>query len=129
MEDRAMGFGQAISSAFVNYFNFNGRATRPEYWYFVLFSVILAIVAYLIDTFVLGFSADSFAGPAYIVYTLGIIIPSLSVSVRRLHDIGRSGWWVLLSFIPIVGWIILIVWACQRGDDGSNGYGAPAVAY
>jgi len=121
-----MGFGQAVASAFANYFNFSGRSRRSEYWYFSLFLVILAIAAILIDTFVLGYAYPDTIGPAYIVYALAVIIPSLSVSVRRLHDIGRTGWWLLLYF-TVVGGILLIVWACLRGEPGPNKYGNPVV--
>ena len=115
-----MGFAQAVSTAFANYFNFSGRARRPEYWYFGLFVFIVGIVAALVDI-VLGYPD---LGPASVVYTLAIIIPSISVSVRRLHDIGRSGWWSLLALIPIVGIIILIYWACLPGEPGTNQYGS-----
>jgi uncharacterized membrane protein YhaH (DUF805 family) len=120
-----MGFGQAISSGFTNYVNFSGRATRPEYWYFILFLLIGGIVTATIDVLVFGATE---IGPANVIFSLATLLPSLAVLIRRLHDIGRTGWWVLLSFIPIVGWIILIVWACQRGEPGPNAYGpAPAI--
>jgi uncharacterized membrane protein YhaH (DUF805 family) len=119
-----MGFGKAVASAFGNYFNFSGRATRPEYWYFVLFMIIASVVAVLIDIFALGYDPAASYGPVNIVVTLATIIPGLSVSIRRLHDIGRSGWWILLGFIPLIGAIVLIVWACQRSESGPNTYGS-----
>ena len=108
-----MGFGQAITAAFTNYFNFSSRSTRPEYWYFILFIFIASIVTAIID-FVVFDARD--IGPLNGIFTLATLIPSLSVSVRRLHDIGRTGWWVLIGIIPIIGWIVLIVFACQQGN-------------
>jgi uncharacterized membrane protein YhaH (DUF805 family) len=117
-----MGFGQAIASGFANYVNFSGRATRPQYWYFVLFLFIVGIVAVLIDFGV--FNATDI-GPTNAIFTLATFLPSLAVTIRRLHDIGRTGWWVFLAFVPIIGIIVLIVWACQRGEAGPNAYGPP----
>lgn len=119
-----MGFGQAVATVFANYFNFSGRSGRPEYWWFVLFSVIASAVATAIDHFALGYGWLDGIGPVDLAFLAVTIIPSLAVSVRRLHDIGRSGWWLLILFIPIVGFIILIVWACKKGETGANQYGA-----
>jgi uncharacterized membrane protein YhaH (DUF805 family) len=120
-----MGFGKAVASVFTNYFNFSGRAGRAEYWYFCLFMLLAAIVTLVIDI-ALGFDATG-AGPAYIVYALGTLIPSFSVSVRRLHDVGRSGWWVLLV-LTVIGMLVLLYWAVQRGETGSNQYGSLQAA-
>lgn len=106
-----------------HYADFNGRARRSEYWYFVLFNFIVSIL--------IGFTFGVIAGildmPAlvYLAYlwSLAVFIPSLAVSVRRLHDIGRSGWWLLLSLIPLVGAIILIIWHCTDSQPGANQYG------
>jgi uncharacterized membrane protein YhaH (DUF805 family) len=117
-----MGFAQAVSSAFANYVNFSGRARRPEYWYFTLFLLIAASAAVLIEAEVLVFED---AGPVMGLVTLATIIPNIAVLVRRLHDIGRSGWWVLLAFIPLIGIIILIYWACLPGEPEPNAYGNP----
>jgi uncharacterized membrane protein YhaH (DUF805 family) len=117
-----MGFGQAIAAGFTNYINFAGRATRPEYWYFILFLVLAGIVTGLIDYGIFGTTE---IGPVNGIFSLATLLPSIAVAIRRLHDIGRTGWWVLLSFVPIVGWIILIYWACQPGDPGPNAYGPP----
>ena len=107
-----------------HYADFNGRARRSEYWYFVLFNFIVSIL--------IGLSLGVIAGllnvPAlvYLAYlwSLAVFIPSLAVSVRRLHDIGRSGWWLLLSLIPLVGSIILIIWCCFDSQPGANQYGS-----
>ena len=106
-----------------NYANFNGRARRKEYWFFVLFNVIFAVVAAIIDN-VLGLaSKDLGYGPIYGLYALAMFIPGLAVSIRRLHDIGKSGWYFLLAFIPCVGGIILLVFALTPGDTYDNEYG------
>jgi uncharacterized membrane protein YhaH (DUF805 family) len=117
-----MGFGQAISSAFANYFNFRSRASRSEYWYFALFLLIAGVATFLVDLSIVG---PRDIGPVNAIFTLGTIIPSLAMSVRRLHDIGRSGWFLLLGIIPLIGIIILIYWACQPSDPQQNAYGPP----
>jgi len=98
-----------------NYANFSGRATRPEYWWFFLANLILSVV--------LGFLP--FIGN---VYSLATLLPGIAVAMRRLHDTGRSGWWLLLVLIPIVGWIIVIVWLATPGNPGVNEHGAPPAA-
>ena len=102
------------------YADFDGRATRSEYWYFVLFYVIIAIVLGMLDAFVmnpmLGMSATEAGrgGILQMVFALGILIPSIAVGVRRLHDINMSGWWLLLGFIPILGGLVLIYFFVQK---------------
>lgn len=95
---------------------FEGRATRSEFWYFVLFnfiiSIAISIVAGIVHLNLLG-----------MVYSLGVLIPSWAVGARRLHDIGKSGWWQLIGIIPIIGWIILIVWMATDTQPGANEYG------
>jgi len=104
-----------------NYANFEGRARREEYWMFVLINTIIS--------FVLGFVDGIISGPEGwvlgVVYTLAVMIPSIAVSVRRFHDINKSGWWVLgLSLFVVVGWIWGFVLACQDSDIGDNSYGS-----
>jgi uncharacterized membrane protein YhaH (DUF805 family) len=92
-----------------NYVNFNGRARRSEYWYFVLFNVIIS--------FILGFTIGILQLPDFsFIYTVGIILPSIAVGVRRMHDVGKSGWYLL---IPIYSIILL----CTNGEAGENMYG------
>ena len=114
-----MGFSVAIGTALGKYFDFTGRATRPEYWYFFLFYLLANTAAAIVDVVV--FQTDT--GLFSLITGLGLFIPSLSVGTRRLHDIDRSGWWQLLSFIPIVGVILLIVWFCMPGSVGTNNFG------
>lgn len=123
---RGMSFIEAIGSAFRNYVNFGGRARRSEYWWFALFLTVLGVVALVIDTLVLGFSIEDNFAPINSVTSLATFLPSIAVSVRRLHDIGRSGWWLLIAF-TIVGFIPLIYWACQPGDVEANAYGPPVT--
>jgi uncharacterized membrane protein YhaH (DUF805 family) len=108
---------------------FSGRARRKEYWMFTLFNVIFAIAAMIIDNVVGLAIKDVGYGPIYILYALATLVPSLAVSVRRLHDIGKSGWYILLGLIPCVGGIILLVFAVTAGDVGENEYGVDPKAY
>ncbi|MFS0558240.1 DUF805 domain-containing protein [Brevibacillus sp. 179-C9.3 HS] len=100
-----------------NYVAFSGRARRTEYWMFTLFSVIISLV--------LSFIESMIGIPLLLtgIYSLAILLPTLSVIVRRLHDIGKSGWWFLISFIPLIGSIWLLVLMCQE-SHGDNQYGA-----
>ncbi len=95
---------------------FNGRARRKEYWFFVLFNTIINLVLSGIDSVVTG------AGVVPGLYTLAVLIPSIAVAVRRLHDIGRTGWWLLIGLIPVIGWIVLLVFMVQDGKPGENQY-------
>jgi uncharacterized membrane protein YhaH (DUF805 family) len=115
-----MTFGEAIQSAFSNYVNFSGRAQRSAFWYWVLFGFIGGIVVSILDLSIFG--TESYT-PLSTLWTLGTLLPALAVSARRLHDINRSGWWILLSFIPIVGIIILIIWWAKPGEPGANRFG------
>ena len=108
-----------------NYVGFEGRARRTEYWMFVLFNMIASFVLNFIDT--LTHFQTHIGGQAFgilgLIYSLAVLLPSLAVAVRRLHDIGKSGWFLLLLLIPLVGPIILIVWFTKEGDRGPNAFG------
>ena len=111
-----------------NYALFSGRARRSEYWYFILFNVIFAIVAMIIDRligddFTVNTSAGIIAEPFGYLYALFVFVPGLAVSVRRLHDVGKSGWFFLIALIPIIGSIWLLVLFCTNGNPGDNQYG------
>jgi uncharacterized membrane protein YhaH (DUF805 family) len=93
-----------------NYANFEGRARRQEYWMFLLINLIIIIVLGVID----GLIGDS--GILGMIYSLAVFIPSLAVGIRRLHDIGKTGWWILISFIPIIGFFVLIYFFVQDGE-------------
>jgi len=105
------------------YADFNGRARRTEYWMFILFNLIFASIATVLDN-VLGLTIGEFPyGYLYFMYALAIIIPSLAVAVRRLHDIGKSGWMILVTLIPLIGAIWLLVLLVTDSKPGANQYG------
>lgn len=96
---------------------FSGRARRKEYWMFTLIYILIAIVLGFLDGMLGG------AGILGILLAIGLFVPSLAVTVRRLHDTDRSGWWVLIAFVPFVGWLVLLVFMVLAGTSGSNQYG------
>jgi uncharacterized membrane protein YhaH (DUF805 family) len=109
--------------ALKKYAVFSGRSRRKEYWFFVLFVVIISIVLSLIDVFIGAYNASTGAGLLTSIFSLAVLIPTIAVSVRRLHDTDRSGWWILLGLIPIIGQIILLVFYVQDSTPGTNRYG------
>jgi uncharacterized membrane protein YhaH (DUF805 family) len=118
-----MTFVEAINSCFRNYANFSARAIRSEYWYWWLFVAIVLIAFGLIDEMLYpGPLQMGFFSFVTAVVVLALILPSLAVSVRRLHDIDRTGWWVLIGATAI-GTLILIYWACLPGTPGPNRFG------
>ncbi len=111
-----------------NYANINGRARRKEYWMFVLINIGISMVLSLIDR-MLGLTMDSNDygyGPGALssIYSLAVLVPSIAVTVRRLHDINKSGWFILAAFVPCVGGIYLLYLLVSEGDRGQNQYGA-----
>jgi len=116
-----MSFPQAIEAGFKNYVNFSGRALRSEYWFWFLFTALAEIVLAIFE-FVTGI------GVLTLLFGLATLLPGVAVTVRRLHDINKSGWFVLLVLIPIVGAIILIVWMCQGGWRDANRFGPAPLA-
>lgn len=105
-----------------HYVDFSGRARRKEYWMFVLFNILIAIGIGVIDS-VMGWKNGWGIGRLGGLYNLFVLLPSIAVCARRLHDIGRSGWWQLIAFVPILGWIVLLVWTASEGAPGPNEYG------
>ena len=101
-----------------NYVGFSGRARRKEYWMFYLMNVIIALGLGIITVVAMDGSPILST-----LYSLFIFLPALAVSIRRLHDIGKSGWWYLIVFVPLIGWIWLIVLLVTEGDSGENQYG------
>lgn len=116
-----MNFVDAIKSGFSNYVTFRGRAVRSEYWYWVLFTVIASLVCLTIDATLLGYSPSG-ASPITSIFDLVTFLPSLAVGVRRMHDMDRTGWWLLLLLTGI-GAFVLLVWFCFRGTVGDNRFG------
>ena len=110
-----------------NYANFTGRARRKEYWMFALFQAIIMIVLVILDNVLgLGFDIGGIPLGYGVLYTIGALahfIPGLAVVVRRLHDVGKSGWFYLIALIPFIGIIWLLVLMCTDGDKGDNAYG------
>ena len=102
---------------------FDGRARRKEYWMFFLFNIIISIVLGIIDGVVGTSGATGSIGLLGGLYTLAVLIPGIAVAVRRLHDTSRSGWWILIGLIPLVGAIVLIVFMVQDGTPGENQFG------
>jgi uncharacterized membrane protein YhaH (DUF805 family) len=102
---------------------FNGRARRKEYWMFVLFNLIFLILAVALDNLLGTAFQDTGYGIIYLIYTLGVFIPSLAVLVRRLHDLGKSGWWLFIILIPLVGGIWFLVLMATDGQRLDNAYG------
>lgn len=115
-----MDFQTAVRTCFNKYATFTGRARRPELWWFALFNLLASAVLAIFDS-VLGFEFFNS------IYSLVILLPSLAVGARRLHDIGRSGWWLLLSLVPVIGILVLIYWYIQPTDPAANEYGPPPV--
>lgn len=118
-----MYFATAVRTCFNKYADFSGRARRSEYWWFALFAFGAGIVANTLDRILgTGFNDDT-SGLITTVLQLALLLPSLAVGARRLHDTGRSGWLLLLAVIPILGWIILIVWFATDSKPGDNKHG------
>jgi len=107
MED----FQRAIKTCLNKYADFNGRAARPEFWWFFLFQVVIYVVASMVH------------GLVYLLAFLALLLPSVAVGARRMHDIGKSGWFLLLGLIPFVG-LVILYFAAQPGQAGANQYGA-----
>ena len=105
-----MSFIDAVQTCFKKYADFTGRATRSEFWWWVLFVILATAIAQVIGD-----------APAAIV-SLATLLPYLAVGARRLHDIGRSGWWQLIGLIPLIGWLIMLYW-CVQPSEGENRYG------
>jgi uncharacterized membrane protein YhaH (DUF805 family) len=116
-----MNFVEGTVAGFRNYVNFSGRAIRSEYWYWVLFTVLIAIVTGILDRALFP-DSEMGSGPLNLIANLIILLPSISIGIRRLHDIDRTGWWYLIVF-TIIGVFVLIYWACLRGTQGSNRFG------
>lgn len=109
---------------FKQYTDFSGRARRTEYWMFVLFHVLAIIATMVIDTLLgLTMMSDSYYGLLYLIYVIISFVPALAVSVRRLHDIGKSGWYYLINFIPLIGPLWFLVYACTDGEAKTNKWG------
>lgn len=103
---------------------FDGRARRKEYWFFFLFNIIISMILSAIDGLTGSFNPETGVGLLGGIYTIAVLIPSIAVSVRRLHDTGRSGWWLLIGLIPVIGTIICFVFMVQDSESSENEYGS-----
>ena len=102
---------KSVRTCLTKYADFNGRAARPEFWWFILAQVVVSLILNMVIP-VLG-----------MIFNLAVLVPTLAAGARRLHDIGKSGWLQLIGFIPLIGWVLLIYWAAQPGEAGDNKYG------
>lgn len=137
-----MNFTESINTCFNKYVTFSGRAIRSEFWWFVLFIIIGGVVAGLIDSMIFepkivvqSMSADGFnfsmlwrPEPITSIFSLVTFLPGISVTVRRLHDGNKSGWFYWIVLIPLIGWIMLIVWTASDGTDGENDFGIDPIS-
>ena len=111
-----MNFADAVKTCFRKYADFTGRAARSEFWWFELFIIIAQAICGVLYR------------PLGTAFSLAVLVPAFAVAARRLHDTDRSGWWLLLWLAPLIGWIVLLIWYCQRGTAGSNRFGPPPLA-
>ncbi len=116
-----------INTVKTKYVDFNGRAARAEFWYFMLFYVIIAILLSLVDSFLFSSGADKSSSLLSSIFSLALFLPSLAVSIRRLHDIGKTGWWVLISLVPLIGFIVLLIFYVKDSQPGTNEYGVNSM--
>lgn len=125
-----MSFAEAIRSVLSKYATFSGRAMRSEYWWWALFALLVSIGASAIDEFVFDIGSrdgEPGLGLLSLLVSLALLIPNLAVAARRLHDIDRSGWWLLIGLVPILGILLLLWWFIQRGTEGPNRFGPPPL--
>ena len=115
---RQSGLKDAAEQFFRRYVDFSGRSNRGEFWFWVLDSIIVSVALSLVESLIFGQSQ-----PLTSLWGLVTFIPSIALSVRRLHDTGRTGWWILLGFVPVIGWLILIWFYAQPPENGPNKWG------
>lgn len=119
-----MDIQTSIKNCFSNYATFSGRASRSEFWLFQLFTFFGSIATLIIDVTILDFSLRDDASPTNLIFLLIVMMPSVAVGCRRLHDLNKSGWWQLLN-LTIIGIILLIVWWATQGESKKNRFGPP----
>ena len=123
-----MGFGEAVKSFWSNYSKFKGRSRRSEYWWIQLFLVLTNLAVAAIDLALMDGDVDRFianggGGIVGLIWILVTIVPALAVLVRRLHDTGKTGWWALIGFVPLIGGLVLLVFTVLDSDAGENKFG------
>ena len=122
-----MTFLNSIKSCFNKYGNINGRATRSEYWYWTLFVILVSVVTFIIDISLLGSSIDDEFTPLNSIWSLAVLIPGITVTIRRLHDVNRSGWWILIIF-TVIGIIPYFYWLVKGSDANENSFGTSSLS-
>ena len=123
-----MTFLDSIKSCFNKYGNINGRATRSEYWYWTLFVILVSVVTFIIDVSLLGSSIDDEFTPLNSIWSLAVLIPGITVTIRRFHDVNRSGWWILIIF-TVIGIIPYFYWLVKGSDATENSFGPNSLSY
>jgi uncharacterized membrane protein YhaH (DUF805 family) len=121
-----IGLFAAIGYGFKGYFTWRGRSTRAEFWYWFLsgvlvFSFVVALMGFLVPVMPVG--SGEYLSYIWLIYVCVILLPTLSVQIRRLHDTDHNGWWVLFGWIPIIGTIVILIWLCRKGTEGTNRFG------
>ncbi len=119
-----MNFVDSVKSAFARFADFATRSSRSEFWWFMLFYFLVGLVVSIIEFTLFGQGMEMASGIINLLVFLVFIVPTISVTARRLHDIGRSGWWQLIGLIPLIGALVLLYWAVKTGEDGDNRFGA-----
>ena len=118
-----MVFTQSISSGFSNFVNFSGRSGRSEYWYWMLFYILACIGLSILGAILGGLVSDMIGLVLLCVFLLAVILPSFAVMVRRFHDLDKSGWWFLVSLIPVIGTLVFLYFMVQPSDENENRFG------
>lgn len=123
-----MDFKPAVETVLrEKYVDFSGRAPRSEFWWFILFVFIVSAILSALDMALFSGMLEEI-GPLSLIFTLITLIPAIAVTTRRLHDVDRSGWWQLLLFLPLIGFIVIVWWAVQKGTEGPNRFGPDPLA-
>tara|TARA_B100000787_G_scaffold129858_1_gene98783 strand:- start:328 stop:702 length:375 start_codon:yes stop_codon:yes gene_type:complete len=123
-----MTFQDSIKSCFNKYASINGRATRSEFWYWTLFVILVSVFTLIIDVSLLGSSIDDEFTPLNSIWSLAVFIPGITVTVRRFHDVNRSGWWILI-ILTVIGIIPYIYWLVKGSDATENSFGPSSLSY
>lgn len=120
-----MTFFEAIAAVIRRYAEFAGRSRRAEYWFWTLFTMVAGLCLTILDLVMFPYHEW---GPLSSLFSIAFFVPGLAVSVRRLHDIDRSGWWLLIGLVPLIGLILLIIWFTRKGTTGDNRFGPDPLA-
>ena len=123
-----MTFQDSIKSCFNKYASINGRATRSEYWYWILFVILVSVFTLIIDVSLLGSSIDDEFAPLNSIWSLAVFIPGITVTVRRFHDVNRSGWWILI-ILTVIGIIPYFYWLVKGSDATENSFGPSSLSH